>query len=347
MTLKCVKDGTMVKKISSILMIICFVVCTSVLYAEDTDKRGLNWQKIDSTHSELSFLKGNYRAVIIGNDQYLDEVGVWNPLKTATRDAEAVSELLREMYGFEDITLLKDATRKEILVALNDLAKRVEPNDSVMIYYAGHGHLNEETKRGYWIPVDARGEDYTTYIRNSTIRDEINIIAEKTKHTLLISDSCFSGSLLRGGNRAAKKSEKTSPYYAKVSNKKSVQILAAGGVEFVDDNYRGSGHSPFTYFLLNELRNNVDALLTMTELSNNVVKAVANNVDQTPESGILQGAGDELGEFIFARINLKDNSVEIFASKTDRKTNEVTIINTTQTTPEVEPHEIFIPLPRF
>jgi len=315
--------------------------------ADETVKRGLNWQGTSTANTELPFLKGNYHALIIGNDQYMDELGVWNPLKTATKDAEAVAKILEEEYGFENITLLKDATRKEILVSLNELAKRVEPNDNVLVYYAGHGHLNEENKRGYWVPVDAKGEDYTTYIRNSTIRDEINIIAEKTKHTLLISDSCFSGSLLRGGNRAAKKTEKTSPYYAKVSNKKSVQILAAGGVEYVDDNYRGSGHSPFTYFLLNELRNNVDALLTMTELSNNVVKAVANNVDQTPESGILQGAGDELGEFIFARISLKDNSVELFASKTDLKTKDVTIINTIQATPEAESHEIFIPLPRF
>jgi len=329
-----------------ILSLLCSTFFISV-YADETEKRGLNWQSANTENIELPFLKGKYHALVIGNDQYMDETGLWNPLNTATKDAEAVAQILEELYGFENITLLKDATRKEILVSLTDLARRVEPNDNVLIYYAGHGHLNEENKRGYWIPVDAEGEDYTTYIRNSTIRDEINIIADKTKHTLLISDSCFSGSLLRGGNRAAKKTEKTSPYYAKVSNKKSVQILAAGGVEFVDDNYRGSGHSPFTYFLLNELRNNVDALLTMTELSNNVVKAVANNVDQTPESGILQGAGDELGEFIFARINLKDNSVEIFASKTDRKTNEVTIINTTQTTPETEAHEIFTPLPRF
>jgi len=86
--------------------------------------------------------------------------------------------------------------------------------------------------------------------------------------------------------------------------KKSVQILAAGGVEFVDDNYRGSGHSPFTHFLLNELKHNNETLLTASELALNIKKAVANNVQQTPESGILQGAGDELGEFIFTRLSL-------------------------------------------
>lgn len=322
------------------LLFIIFVTVDAIGKEPDT-KRGLNFQSA-STSIEASLLKGNYRAVIIGNDEYKDEKGVWRSLNTATKDAEAVASVLSENYGFTDITLLKDVSRREILLAMKDLSSRVEPNDNVLVYYAGHGFLDEETNRGYWIPVDAKGKDSTTFIRNSTIRDEINIIAEKTKHTLLVSDSCFSGSLLRGGNRAPKDVEKTEPYYIKVSNKKSVQILAAGGVEYVDDNYKGSGHSPFTYFLLNELKNNVAALLTMSELSGNVIKAVANNVDQTPESGVLQGAGDELGEFIFARISLKDNLIEIMATKTDKKNDEVVILKAKEAD-----HDVFVPLPRL
>ena len=80
--------------------------------------------------------------------------------------------------------------------------------------------------------------------------------------------------------------------------------MTAGGVEFVDDNYQSSNHSPFTYFLLNELKNNDRPMLTLSELSTNVEKAVANNVDQVPESGVLHGAGDELGEFIFIKMDL-------------------------------------------
>jgi hypothetical protein len=98
-------------------------------------------------------------------------------------------------------------------------------------------------------------------------------------------------------------------YLKKVSNKKSVQIMAAGGLEYVDDDYRASGHSPFTYFLLNELKSNERPLITVSELSGNVTRAVANNVEQTPESGVLQGAGDELGEFIFIRINVTAKGV--------------------------------------
>jgi len=102
----------------------------------------------------------------------------------------------------------------------------------------------------------------------------------------------------------------TQQYFKKVSNKKSVQIMTAGGVEFVDDNYQSSGHSPFTYFLLSELKNNDRKMLTVSELSNNVIKTVANNVEQVPEAGVLQGAGDELGEFIFIKLNVTVEGVD-------------------------------------
>ena len=36
---------------------------------------------------------------------------------------------------------------------------------------------------------------------------------------------------------------------------------------------------------------------------------MANNVEQVPESGVLQGAGDELGEFIFIKLNVSVDGV--------------------------------------
>ena len=86
--------------------------------------------------------------------------------------------------------------------------------------------------------------------------------------------------------------------------------MAAGGFEFVDDNYRESGHSPFTYFLVNELKTNDSPMLTVSQLSGNVERAVANNVDQIPESGVLQGAGDELGEFIFIKLDVAVEGID-------------------------------------
>ena len=51
-------------------------------------------------------------------------------------------------------------------------------------------------------------------------------------------------------------------------------------------------------------------MFTVSQLSGNVERAVANNVDQVPESGVLQGAGDELGEFIFIKMDVVVEGVD-------------------------------------
>ena len=287
------------------IITVLLAVLPSALMAQS---RGISLESVEQK-LQTPFVNGVYRALIVGNNAYQDKDRRWPKLETAVSGARAVAQLLSRNYGFDDIEVLENATRRETLKALEKLSKRALPNDSVLVYYAGHGFLDTDLDRGFWVPVDAEGVDNTTFLRNSTIRDEMSAIASRARHTLLISDSCFSGTLLRRGTRSIAGVDASEGYFRKVSTKKSVQIIAAGGVEFVDDNYRASGHSPFTYFLLNELKNNDQSLLTVSELSNNVSIAVANNVEQVPESGVLQGAGDELGEFIFIKLNVSVDGV--------------------------------------
>ncbi len=287
------------------IIFLLFAFLPTVLIAQS---RGITLESVEPKQ-QTPFVNGAYRALIVGNNVYQDKQKRWPQLETAVSGARAVAQILHQNYGFDDIEVLENATRRDTLIALEKLSKRALPNDSVLVYYAGHGFLDSDSDRGFWVPIDAEGVDNTTFLRNSTIRDEMSSIASHARHTLLISDSCFSGTLLRRGTRSISSSEASEGYFRKVSTKKSVQIIAAGGVEFVDDNYRASGHSPFTYFLLNELQNNDRPLLTVSELSNNVSIAVANNVEQVPESGVLQGAGDELGEFIFIKLNVSVDGV--------------------------------------
>ncbi len=287
-----------------ILSLLIWLPANSVL----SQSRGIALESIPVIQ-KTPFVNGVYRALIIGNDLYRDPQNQWPALETAVAGARAVTSLLQRSYGFSDIELLENATRRDILQALERLSKKALPNDSILVYYAGHGYLDTESDRGFWVPVDAQGFDNTTFLRNSTIRDELITIASRARHTLLISDSCFSGTLLRQGTRGISQGNLSQGYLEKVSNKKSVQVISAGGIEYVDDNYQDSGQSPFTYFLLNELENNDQEMLTISELSGTVIRAVANNVDQVPESGVLHGAGDELGEFIFIKLKVSVDGV--------------------------------------
>ena len=247
---------------------------------------------------------GAYYALVIGNNNYRDKQRVWKSLKNPINDALAVADVLKRKYGFLDgnVRLLTDATRRDVLRALNEIRHAVKPNDSVLIYYAGHGLLDEDTGEAYWIPVDAQGSDETNYLSHDTIRRKLGVIADKARHVLLVSDSCFSGTLVRGTVRVPDKT--TLGYYTKKAKQKSVQVVAAGGKEFVDDNYRMTGHSPFTYFFIKELKDNSNRYLAVSEFITNIEKNVANNVKQSPVLGRFYGAGDEGGEFIFTRITL-------------------------------------------
>gem|GEM_PF-1826601 len=283
--------------------IIMIVLTAGLVMPAVAETRGIAVEAVKSKPANV-INTGVYRALIMGNNDYRDQASRWKSLTTPVNDAMAVKDVMAREYGFSDIKLLKNASRRDVILALQQLAERVSPDDNVLVYYAGHGYLDTEAKRGFWVPVDAEGDDQTTFLRNSTIRDELSLIASRVRHTLLISDSCFSGALLRGMTRGISPDRNDASYYTKVAQKKSVQILAAGGLEYVDDNYKNTGHSPFSYFLINELKNNQSPMLALSELSTDVEKSVANNVDQVPESGVLQGAGDERGEFIFIKLKV-------------------------------------------
>jgi len=278
--------------------------------AEAADQRGISRQNI---------AKGEYRAVIIGNNHYSDKKGIWQSLNTPVNDARALAKVLKEKYLFADVRLITNATRDKIIREFHLLSERTKKNDNILIYYAGHGYMEESTKRGYWIPSDASGKNIASFVRNSTIKDEIAVIAKRAIHTLIIADSCFSGSLLSSQRRAANELIKGDGYYQKFSQRKSIQVFTAGGNEFVDDSYADSGHSPFSYFLLNELVLNQQEFISFSEIANNVMKGVANNVKQTPLKGTLYGVGDEFGEFIFK------NSTATFAQamKKEQAKNEL------------------------
>ena len=138
-------------------------------------------------------ITGDYWAVIIGIDQYQHV----DKLESAVKDAKAIRDVLLNRYGFASsrVTLLLDqqATRQGIEDALFRMGKQVGQDDSLFIYYAGHGQTDPDTKRGFWVPVDGRAQSPGTLISNARIRDEIE--AMRAKHVYLVADSCFSGSL--------------------------------------------------------------------------------------------------------------------------------------------------------
>lgn len=191
---------------------------------------------------------GNYRALLIDNDDYQHI----RDLKTAAKDARAVGRRLKEDYGFQ-ITYLINAGRREIIDELSRLRRKLTPRDNLLIYYAGHGWLDKDANRGYWLPVDAERDSSANWISTGTISDFLKAMA--AKHVIVVADSCYSGTL----SRAVKLTVPSSEYLRRIAGKRARVALTSGGVEPVLDDGRG-GHSVFAGALLDALRQNKGVL---------------------------------------------------------------------------------------
>ena len=232
-----------------------------------------------------------YYAIIIGVDDYNDEdiPDLDNPIS----DAKRLKSSLVENYTFDNqnITFLENPKREEIIQAFDDLADISTEKDNVLVFYAGHGIWNEQLQQGYWLPANANDDTKGFWLSNSTIRDYLRGIP--SKHTLLISDACFSGGILK--ERAIISGKAALETYRLNSRK----AMTSGALKTVPDK------SVFIEYLVKNLERNTNVFLSADELFSAFKVAVINNSpnNQIPQYGAISQAGDEGGDFIFLKRN--------------------------------------------
>lgn len=241
---------------------------------------------------------GNYYALVIGNNDY----EVLPKLRSAANDARDVERVLRTRYGFTT-TLLIDATRYDILSAMNGLREKLSKDDNLLIYYAGHGELDRVNDRGYWLPIDAEYDNSANWISNISVTDMLNAMA--AKHILVIADSCYSGAMSRAGvprMDVAMANSVREKWMKVMSRTKSRVVLTSGGLKPVLDVGKG-GHSIFANAFLEALNANSGVLegYGLYRQVNNRVRAAARryNMTQEPEYAPIRHAGHAAGEFFF------------------------------------------------
>ena len=240
----------------------------------------------------------NSWALVVGIDEYTK----WPALQYAVRDADAISNILIEKFGFAKqrvITLNNaQATRAAILNAFNEGFTKagIKKNDRIFVFFAGHGstrRLSSGRDLGYIVPVDS---DPNNIAVDGIAMTEIQNVAEAltAKHVLFVMDACYSGlGLTRGAGSAN--------YLRDNARRIGRQMLTAGGADQLVADGGPNGHSVFTWTLLQGLGGkadlNGDGIITATELAAYVAPAVASVSRQTPAFGSLPGS--EGGDFIF------------------------------------------------
>jgi hypothetical protein len=247
----------------------------------------------DAKAQVASELSGHYYALVIGinNYQHLPKLG------TAVQDAQALASILREQYGFQT-TILVDATRDQILKALNDYRHNLDENTSLLIYYAGHGMYEKDTDRAYWLPVEAERDDHSHWIMADDVTTEVRAIA--SRHVMIISDSCYSGGMSRD-IAPSYTPEERERYLQKFALGKSRTLMSSGALEPVSD-IGGGGHSVFTGALIKALTASSDQVFAADGLFHQYVQvSVAGRSNQTPQYIPIRDSGHDFGDFVFVR----------------------------------------------
>ncbi|MCK4748721.1 MAG: caspase family protein, partial [Bacteroidales bacterium] len=233
--------------------------------------------------------ESTYYALIIGIDKYSDPA--LSTLDNSVSDAQRLYDVLTTYYTFErdNIQFLRDAKREEIIYALDYLIRRVTPNDNLLIYYSGHGQYDKDANVGFWLPSNARRISTADWFGNSQLVDFLKRI--DSKHTLLITDACFSGSIFKTKSAFSEAPLAIDRLYELPSRK----AMTSGTLTEVPD------ESFFAKYLVDRLKNNKEQYYSAEQLFSNLRIAVINNSDAIPQYGEIQNVGDQGGDFIFIR----------------------------------------------
>lgn len=242
---------------------------------------------------------GTYYALIIGINDYAK----WPRLQTAVKDATVIRDTLITNYGFNPQNVIlrtdRDANRIRITGDLRYLAVSMSQNDNLLVYFAGHGQLADFTGDGYWVPAEGALKDPATWVANSYIKAVLSSEKLQAKNVVVIADSCYSGSMLRGGPSLMSLEDRR--YKEKLAQKaalRSRQVISSGGVEPVADG-GADGHSLFAYYLINALKTNDREVIDLENLFHTRVwEKVTQIGDQRPNVGRLKTPMDQDGQFV-------------------------------------------------
>lgn len=253
---------------------------------------------------------GTRYALIISNQDYPDGSGL-SDLRTPHGDAEALAAALTGSFGFQTSAkvdgaevplILRDATRIEIETALYTLSRVAGEKDTVLIFYAGHGLYETATDGAFWLPSDARMGLPFSYLPASAITEALLRI--NANNILVISDSCYSGALLRGAPEAAQEIDGDRlRALQRLSDKRSRVVIASGGNEPVLDG-GGGAHSVFAEALLTGLAEMEDDAFSARELFDRyLLPMTLGRAAQEPQYRPIERSGHEGGDVVLARLS--------------------------------------------
>jgi hypothetical protein len=249
---------------------------------------------------------GRKRIAVIGIDRYRS----WPALNNAVRDATGALRLFKHL-GFEPVgepLFDEAATGATIQAFVTDELMALGPDDSLVLFFAGHGGTRkqwlggEQIKTGYLIPADAAyGDKVATWIE---LDDWLRKVARlPPKHILVILDACFAGIALAPVAKWRDSGKIQEASLASLQARRSRRIITSALDDQVAlDSGPISGHSLFTGCLIEGFKHGQlghgRGVATGTEVGLYLQQRVASYPDsrQTPDFGTFEH--DDRGEMV-------------------------------------------------
>jgi caspase domain-containing protein/uncharacterized protein DUF559 len=255
---------------------------------------------------------GRMYVMAIGIDRYRS----WGRLHNAVGDARGALAAFANL-GFEQFrpALIDDAATGEAIRGLvTDELRTLGENDSLVLFFAGHGHTVTKTfpdgtctKNGYLVPVDADlpGGRIGSWL---SLKSWLSEVAQlPPRHILVVLDACHSGVALDPVIRWRGADVRRSDPVDRLRARRSRRIITSAlDDQLALDSGPVHGHSLFTGCLIEALTGGMisrpgQSIVTGSELGLYVQRRVIDypaSQNQTPDFGALEL--DDRGELTFA-----------------------------------------------
>lgn len=228
---------------------------------------------IDSNIPAGTSTRTNTFALIIANENYSRTSAV----PYAINDGAVLKKYLNKTLGLpeKNILIANNATLNDIrynLKRLSDVCEAFNGDADIIVYYAGHGVPDENSRDAYLLPVDGYPDDAASGMSLNELTN--SLAALPTRHATLLLDACFSGAGREGDMLAQARGVaiKARPADGK---RRLVVFSASQGTETAHP-YDDEGHGLFTFFLLKKL-NETKGNVTLGELAD----YISDNVRRT------------------------------------------------------------------
>ena len=238
-------------------------------------------------------MPGRRYAVLFGNGVFSPDQKTLQPLRCPINDVKDLGNLLASGdHGGYIVTPISDGNHDEIKIAIYKCLVEAAPDDLVLIYFSGHGKLDQNGNL-YFVTKDTRVEALPpTSVSLEDLRKYIE--DSPASKVVVVLDCCFSGAVKN--MYKADVSDQASEAIRGLEGEGRFYLTASMGTQLAEEK-EGDEYSLLTKHIIEGIKDgsadkNDDGDVSFQELCAYVQKEVPREGKQKPRSWSLDSAGE-------------------------------------------------------